>query len=192
MGGDMPSHGCLPWTGWTSPATPWKPLGKAPPAPAKTSLDCQCSPAGRSASCRLDWLQPCIHTQPPCSSTTDRDRHAEGPRGRTSVSNCRQTGWISFYWMAFWSTTRAVILTVVNAWPTQFKRLFQVVCGSLSSSSCDQPGGCMSLSVICQFSPLSMSPSLVTQRDIQEFSLLKGCSLNDKGNEWFRSAQFTK
>lgn len=41
----------------------------------------------------------------------------------------------------------------------------------------------MSLSVICQFSPLSMSPSLVTQRDIQGFSLLKGCSLNDKGNE---------
>lgn len=50
----------------------------------------------------------------------------------------------------------------------------------------------MSLSVICRFSPLSMSPSLVTQRDIQEFSLLKGCPLNDKGKEWLRSAQFTK
>ena len=50
----------------------------------------------------------------------------------------------------------------------------------------------MSLSVICRFSPLSIYSSLVTQRDIQEFSLLKGCSLNDKGKEWFRSAQLTK
>ena len=38
---------------------------------------------------------------------------------------------VNFFLLDGFLKHRAVILTVVNAWPTQFKCLFQVVCGSL-------------------------------------------------------------
>lgn len=201
MGGAVPSQGCLPRTGWTSQATPWKTLGKAPPA--KTSLDCQCGPlVGQQLP--ADWtdfspastLSCCIHEW---LTGTDMQRtlRAEFLYLTADRLNFFLLDFFFFIGWFFWSTVRAVILTVVNAWPTQFKRLFQVVCGSLSSSSCDQPGGCTEPLCNLPVFPfvnvtVCWQSALIMQRDRQEFSLLKSCSLNDKGNEWFRSAHFTR
>lgn len=157
MGGNVLFHGCLPSNQMNLQVTPWRPSRRSPTHSSKNllrlsvlphwkvRLNCEFIPASTPRCCVNEWL---------------RERDMQGPV-RAELLYLTEGRVNLFLLDSFWNTIRSVILTTVNAWPTQLKGLFQEICGSLPSSSCDQPGGCVRPFVICWCSPLSMSLSLI-------------------------------
>lgn len=160
--GTCSSMGVCLATRWTYKSHPEGLLGEAPPTPAKIFLDCQCFPTGKSVRLNCEFIP--ASTPRCCVNEWLMERDMQGPV-RAELLYLTEDRVNLFLLESFWNTIRSVILTTVNAWPTQLKGLFQEVCGSLPSSSCDQPGGCVRPFVICWFSPLSMSLSLIRQID---------------------------